>query len=172
MENAQENTCARVSFSIKLHASGCNFIQKVTLTLLFSCEFCQIFQNIPFTQHLQSFFYYAPKIFPETNISDRAYQGVANVSFSENFALVLNEWSLPIELLYVDGEQAFSPNSSYSRMTNGTKNVRRYSNSATKLYVHCRRPSMQIYHYVCFCKVRQLQISRSLLMQKLWRMNL
>ena len=25
-QNAQENTCARVSFLIKLHASACNFI--------------------------------------------------------------------------------------------------------------------------------------------------
>ena len=30
-QNSQENTCARVSFLIKLQASACNFIKKVTL---------------------------------------------------------------------------------------------------------------------------------------------
>ena len=47
-----------------------------------------------------SFIYYVHKIFQKTNISyplirtrTSAYQGVRNVSFSENFANVLNEWS-------------------------------------------------------------------------------
>ena len=45
-----ENTCARVSFLIKLQA--CNFIKKETLTQLFSCEFCEIYKN--------TFFHIAP----------------------------------------------------------------------------------------------------------------
>ena len=43
-QNSQENTCARVSFLIKLQAS-CNFIKKETLALVFSCEFCGISKN-------------------------------------------------------------------------------------------------------------------------------
>ena len=39
MENSQENTCARVSFAIKLQTRGCNFIQKETPALVFSYEF-------------------------------------------------------------------------------------------------------------------------------------
>ena len=44
-QNSQENTCARVSFLIKLQASACNFIKKEALTQVFSCEFCENFRN-------------------------------------------------------------------------------------------------------------------------------
>ena len=37
-----ENTCARVSFLIKLQASPCIFIKKDTLVQVFSCKFCKI----------------------------------------------------------------------------------------------------------------------------------
>ena len=37
-QNSQENTCARVSFLIKLQALG-------TLAQVFSCEFCEISKN-------------------------------------------------------------------------------------------------------------------------------
>ena len=43
--NTQENTCTRVSFSVKLLAEACNFIKKETLAQVFSCEFCEIFKN-------------------------------------------------------------------------------------------------------------------------------
>ena len=38
-QNSQENTCAEVSFLIKLQASAsaCNFIKKETLTQVLSC---------------------------------------------------------------------------------------------------------------------------------------
>ena len=42
-QNLLENTCARVSFLIKLEA--CNFIKKETLAQVFSCEFCDISKN-------------------------------------------------------------------------------------------------------------------------------
>ena len=55
---SQENTCARVSFLIKLLFQGCNLIKKDALTQMFSCEFCKIvkpwkFLNIakPFLQN-------------------------------------------------------------------------------------------------------------------------
>ena len=53
-ENSQENTCARVSFLIKLQASASaiNFIKKETLAQVFSCEFCEIPKN--------TFFYRTP----------------------------------------------------------------------------------------------------------------
>ena len=44
-QNLQENTGARVSFSIKLEASAFNFIKKETLAQVFSCEFCEISKN-------------------------------------------------------------------------------------------------------------------------------
>ena len=77
-QNAQENTCVRVSFSIKLQAwceicsklnnkdtrttpnfehnshQACNFIKKETLAQVFSCEFCEIFKNM--------FFYRTPPV--------------------------------------------------------------------------------------------------------------
>ena len=47
-QNSQENTCARVSFLIKLQTEACNFIKKETLTQVFSYEFCEISKNIFF----------------------------------------------------------------------------------------------------------------------------
>ena len=43
--NSQENTCARVSFLIKLQAKACNFIKMETPAQVFSCEFCDISKN-------------------------------------------------------------------------------------------------------------------------------
>ena len=45
-QNSQENTCARVSFSIKLQATACIFIKKETLTEVFSCKFWEILRTI------------------------------------------------------------------------------------------------------------------------------
>ena len=42
LKNSRENTCARVSFFIKLQALAFNFIKKETLAQVFSCEFCEI----------------------------------------------------------------------------------------------------------------------------------
>ena len=42
-QNSQENTCARVSFLIKLKA--CNFIKIGLLVQVFSCEFCEVSKN-------------------------------------------------------------------------------------------------------------------------------
>ena len=39
-QNSQENTCAKISFLIKLQALACNFIKKETLAQVFSYEFC------------------------------------------------------------------------------------------------------------------------------------
>ena len=41
-QNAQGNTCARVSF---LQPQACNFIKKETLAKVFICEFCEISKN-------------------------------------------------------------------------------------------------------------------------------
>ena len=51
-QNSQENTCARASFLIKLQSETCNFIKKRTLAQVLSCEFCEIFKNTFFTEHL------------------------------------------------------------------------------------------------------------------------
>ena len=51
--NSQENTCARVSFLIKLQAEAYNFFQKKTLAETFSCTFCLIFRSTFSTEHLR-----------------------------------------------------------------------------------------------------------------------
>ena len=51
-QNLQENTCARVSFLIKLQVSDCNLIVKETLPHVFSCKFCKISKS--------TFFYRTP----------------------------------------------------------------------------------------------------------------
>ena len=53
-QNSQENTRARVSFLIKLQASGLQFIKKEALPQVFSCELCEIFKNTFFTEHLRT----------------------------------------------------------------------------------------------------------------------
>ena len=50
-QNSQENTCARVSFLIKLQAL--NFIKNETLAQVFSCEFCEISKNTFLAEHLR-----------------------------------------------------------------------------------------------------------------------
>ena len=44
-QNSQENTCARISFLIKMLAEACNFIKIETLVQMFYCEFCEISRN-------------------------------------------------------------------------------------------------------------------------------
>ena len=44
-QNSQQNTCARVSFLIKLQPYACNFIKKETLAQVFSCQFYEISKN-------------------------------------------------------------------------------------------------------------------------------
>ena len=41
----QENTCARVSFQIKLQASACNFIQKEAQSQVFPCKLYKKLKN-------------------------------------------------------------------------------------------------------------------------------
>ena len=54
LQNSQENTCARVSFLIKLQAQASKFIKKETLTQVFSCELCKNPKN--------TFFYRTPPV--------------------------------------------------------------------------------------------------------------
>ena len=51
-KNSQEDTCARVSFLVKLQAKACNFIKKGTVAQVFSYEFCETFKNTFFIEHL------------------------------------------------------------------------------------------------------------------------
>ena len=51
-QNSDENTCTRVSFLIKLQASGLQLIKKETLAQVFSCKFCEISKKTFFTEHL------------------------------------------------------------------------------------------------------------------------
>ena len=44
LQNSQENTCARVSFLIKLQAEA-NFIKRETMAQVFSCEFSESSKN-------------------------------------------------------------------------------------------------------------------------------
>ena len=43
-QKSKENTCARVSFLIKLQTLG-NFIKKETVAQVFFCEFCETSKN-------------------------------------------------------------------------------------------------------------------------------
>ena len=52
LQNLQENTCARVSFLIKLQVDAYKFIKKETLAQVPSCEFCETSKN--------TFFYRTP----------------------------------------------------------------------------------------------------------------
>ena len=41
-------------FEIKFPARTCNFIKKETLAQVFSCDFCKIFKNVFFREHLRA----------------------------------------------------------------------------------------------------------------------
>ena len=58
-KNSQENSCARVTFLIKLKASACNFIKKETLAQVLSCEFFKISKNT-FQNFYKNVFYRTP----------------------------------------------------------------------------------------------------------------
>ena len=49
-QNSQENTCARVSFLIKLQDWGLQLLKKEALAQMFSCEFCETLRT-PFLQN-------------------------------------------------------------------------------------------------------------------------
>ena len=56
-QTSQENTCARVSFLIKLQAlqaKDCNFVKKETLSQVFSCKFRKISENTFLIEHLRT----------------------------------------------------------------------------------------------------------------------
>ena len=52
LQNSQENTCATFSFLIKLQASGLQHYLKRDFGTGVFCEFCEIFDNTFFTEHL------------------------------------------------------------------------------------------------------------------------
>ena len=54
LQNSQENTCAKVSFLIKLQVSACNFVKNGTLVQVFFYEFCKTFKNNYFIEHLRT----------------------------------------------------------------------------------------------------------------------
>ena len=51
-QNSQKNTCGTVSYLIISQASTCSSFKKETLVQVFSCEFCEIFKNTLFTEHI------------------------------------------------------------------------------------------------------------------------
>ena len=52
-QNSQENTCARVSFLIKLQDWGLQLFEKRDSgSGVFACKFCEISKNTFFTEHL------------------------------------------------------------------------------------------------------------------------
>ena len=52
-QNSQENTCTRVSFSIKLQVWPATLFKKVALAQVLFCEFCKISKIAFFTEHLR-----------------------------------------------------------------------------------------------------------------------
>ena len=54
MQNSQENTYAKISLLKSCRRQDCNFIKKEHLAQVFCCEFCEMFKNIFFTEHLRT----------------------------------------------------------------------------------------------------------------------
>ena len=108
-QNSQENTCARVSFSIKkdLQPKACNFIEKKTLPQVFSCEFCQVSKNTFFTEHLPAAGSTLCKnmilrsIFKKTNLLGKALKPPLFAVLSSGLKHFFNEKNLMIILITV-----------------------------------------------------------------------
>ena len=47
-------TPVSVSFLLNYRPEACNFIKKENLALVFFCEFCEIFNNTYFEEHMQT----------------------------------------------------------------------------------------------------------------------
>ena len=67
-QNSQENTCARISFLIKLRAVPSTSSKRDSGTGGFFCEFCEIFKNTFFIEQLQWLLLYH-----QQNIKPRAF---------------------------------------------------------------------------------------------------
>ena len=65
MQKVHENTCAGVSFLIKLEARDLQLYLKRTLAQVLSCEFCKIFKNTYFVKQLQK----AASVYCQANIN-------------------------------------------------------------------------------------------------------
>ena len=50
----EKHLCQSLFLLKFIRPQACNFIKKETLTQVFSCEFCEIFKNSLFTEHLQA----------------------------------------------------------------------------------------------------------------------
>ena len=53
MKNSQENTCVGVSFNKVASLQACNFTKKRLQCRVFYFEFCEIFKNTHFEEHLR-----------------------------------------------------------------------------------------------------------------------
>ena len=98
-QNLQENTCARVSFLIKLQAlffnkvvglrpKACNFIKKEILAHVFSCEFCEISKNTFFTEHLWT----AASLITVSENSDKISKNFPQIVVTHNIKQKLRSW--------------------------------------------------------------------------------
>ena len=54
LRNLGKHLCQRLDSFNKVARRACNFINKESLAQLFSCEFCEIFKNTFFKEHLLS----------------------------------------------------------------------------------------------------------------------
>ena len=76
MQNSQEHTCARVPFLVKLQAESCNIIEKQTMVLVFSFDFCEIFKN--------TFFYKTPPMVASEQNWKKCYNNYYKDIFRKN----------------------------------------------------------------------------------------
>ena len=117
----RKHLCQSLFFNTSLQ-----LYKKETLVQVFSCEFCEIFKNIflqntsgrlllivvfgsskyAFAINIRDYSFSRYAIFsekinifcPQIRTPTCAYQGVRNVSFSDNFAYLLNEWFHTLDL--------------------------------------------------------------------------
>ena len=83
LRNLQENTFNRVSFLIK-------FIKKETLAQVFSCEFCEIFKNTVFTEHLWA----TASVFRVflRKVSEQLFHGIPRSLCSQHLLIQSQQW--------------------------------------------------------------------------------
>ena len=98
-QNSQEETCATISFLIKLQVEACNYIKKETLAKVFSRKFCEVFKNTFFHRVppvAASEFVYFHHIFladlfltfSDTGISNYEYSNTPYANFLDGDRLV------------------------------------------------------------------------------------
>ena len=94
VQNSQKDISASLFFN-RLRAQACNFVKKGPLVEVFSCEFCGIFKNTFFNEHLWT----------TSSYSRTLFHGYLCIILDHHFITLLETWIfIQCSLISVSGQ--------------------------------------------------------------------